>query len=147
AAVDALTMRVGAEEVLESIDGALTWFRAAIGSPGEAVRLAAADCRQAVTDFFGTVRPLVAQGQPEVPLRPGREEPVILDASSRVWPETITLAKLAGILGERAIALREALDGAGAQLPLQRNPYSARGLALLVTQRRARVDLRHHDPP
>ena len=47
AAVDALTMRVGAEEVLESIDGALTWFRAAIGSPGEAVRLAAADCRQA----------------------------------------------------------------------------------------------------
>ena len=141
AAVDALTMRVGAEEVLESIDGALTWFRAAIGSPGEAVRLAAADCRQAVTDFFGTVRPLVAQGQPEVPLRPGREEPVILDASSRVWPETIALAKCAGILAERTAALRAALDGAGAQIPLESNPYAERELDLFVTQLQARVDL------
>src|SRR5437763_14807665 len=100
-AVDALTTRVGEEDVLESIDGALTWFRAAIGSPGEGVRLAAADCRQAVTDFFATVRPLIAQGQPEVPLRPGREEPAILDPSSRAWPETIALAQLAGILAER----------------------------------------------
>jgi len=140
-AVDALTMRVGEEDLLESVDGALTWFRAAIGAPGEAVRLAAAECRQAATEFFRAVRPVVAQGQPEVPLRPGREEPIILDASSRAWPESITLAKLAGILGERAIALRQALDGAGAQLPFESNPYAQRELDLFVTQLQARVDL------
>ena len=140
-AVDALTMHVGEEDLLGSVDGALTWFRAAIGAPGEAVRLAAAECRQAATEFFRAVRPVVAQGQPEVPLRPGREEPIILDASSRAWPESITLAKLAGILGERAIALRQALDGAGAQLPFESNPYAQRELDLFVTQLQARVDL------
>jgi len=140
-AVDALTTRVGEEDVLESIDGALTWFRAAIGSPGEGVRLATADCRQAATDFFAAVRPLIAQGQPAVPLRPGREEPVVLDPSSRAWPETIALAKLAGILAERTNSLRRGLDGAGAQLPLDSNPYAERELDLFVTQLQARVDL------
>ena len=127
--------------MLESIDGALTWFRAAIGSPGEGVRLATADCRQAANDFFAAVRPLIAQGQPAVPLRPGREEPVVLDPSSRAWPETIALAKLAGILAERTNSLRRGLDGAGAQLPLDSNPYAERELDLFVTQLQARVDL------
>ena len=140
-AVDALTMRVGETELLESIDGAITWFRAAIGAPGEVVRLAAADCRQAAIDFFRAVGPLMAQGQPEVPLRPGREEPVILDASSRAWPETIALAKLAGTLAERSTSLRRALDSAGAQLPIESNPYAERELDLFVTQLQARVDL------
>src|SRR2546428_2691935 len=116
-AVDALTMRVGEDDLLESVDGALTWFRAAIGSLGEAVRLAAADCRQAATEFFRAVRPVVAQGQPEVPLRPGREEPIILDAFSRAWPESITRAELGRIPGESAIPLRQAPHRAGAQLP------------------------------
>jgi DNA polymerase III epsilon subunit-like protein len=32
-AVDALTLRVGEEELLESIDGTVTWFKAAVGPP------------------------------------------------------------------------------------------------------------------
>src|SRR3989442_4614713 len=80
-AVDALTQRVGEEEVLESIDGALTWFRAAVGSPGEAVRLAAAECRHAVTHLFPATRPVVAPGQPEVPPRPGGREAMLLPSA------------------------------------------------------------------
>src|SRR6202022_3483250 len=69
-AVDALTLRVGEEELLESIDGTLTWFRAAVGPPDDAVRAAAADCRQAVTDFFREARAIIRARQPEVPVRP-----------------------------------------------------------------------------
>src|SRR5437764_15197234 len=50
-AVDALTQRVGEEEVLESIDGALTWFSAAVGPPCEEVRTAAAEMKQALAQF------------------------------------------------------------------------------------------------
>src|SRR5207249_1602045 len=97
----------------------LFWLRAA-STPDDCL---AADCRQAVTDFFRAVRPVLAQGQPEFPLRPGREEPIILDASSRAWPESIALAKLASVLGDGAATLRRALDSAGAQLPFESNPY------------------------
>jgi len=62
-AVDALTQRVGEEEVLESLDGSLTWFRAAVGPPGDAVRAAAADTRQALADFFREARALVKRRQ------------------------------------------------------------------------------------
>src|SRR6202011_6286547 len=76
-AVDAVTQRVGEEEVVESIDGALTWFRAAVGPPGDAVRTSAAEAKQGVTDFFPEGRSIIRQRQPEVPARPSREHPVV----------------------------------------------------------------------
>ena len=52
AAVDALTLRVGEEEMHESIDGTLTWFRAACGPPSERLRAEGAALAQATTRFF-----------------------------------------------------------------------------------------------
>jgi ATP-dependent DNA helicase DinG len=140
-AVDALTERVGEDEVLESIDGALTWFRAAVGPPGDLVRAAAADARQAVTDFFRQARAVVKQRQPEIPIRPSRDEPVILDAISRTAAEMVPLSGLAGGLAEQTVRLRRALDDAAAQLPLELNSYAQRELDLFLTQLQGRVDL------
>jgi len=88
-AVEALTMRAGEGELLESIDGALTWFRAAVGTPSEAARRAAADCRQAVVELFREIRAVISARQPEIPTRPSREEPVIIDAANRALPDIV----------------------------------------------------------
>lgn len=140
-AVEALTMRVGVIELLESIDGTLTWFRAAVGQPGEAVRRAAAECREAVSEFFRQARAVIAQRQPEVPLRPSRDEPAILDDDARRSSDIIGLASLASALGDRSAALRRALDDAGSQLPLESNPYAEREFDLFVAQLQGRIDL------
>src|SRR6202171_549262 len=140
-AVDALTQRVGEEEVLESIDGALTWFRAAVGPPGEAVRTTATEVKQALTNFFQEARAIVRQRQPEIPLRPSREEPVVLDPTLRASSEIVPLSGLAGKLADQATRLRRALDDAAAQLPLESNPYAQRELDLFVTQFQGRVEL------
>jgi predicted DnaQ family exonuclease/DinG family helicase len=140
-AVEALTQRVGEEEVLESIDGALTWFRAAVGPPGDPVRTAAVETKQALADFFMEARTIVTQRQPEIPLRPSREEPVVLDPGLRSSSEIITLAGLAGKLADQATRLRRALDDAAAQLPLESNPHAQRELDLFVTQFQGRVEL------
>ena len=143
-AVDALTQRVGEEEVVESIDGVLTWFRAAIGPPGDAVRTSAAEAKQAVTDFFQEARTIVKQRQPEIPLRPSREEPVVLDPPLRASSEIVPLAGLAARLADQAIRLRRALDEAANQMPLESNPYAQRELDLFLTQLQGRVDLIGH---
>ena len=140
-AVEALTLRVGEDELLESIDGTLTWFRAAVGPPGETLRTAAADCRQAVTDFFREARAIIRARQPEIPLRPTRDEPVILDAIIRSLPDLSQLAALASGLAEQASALRVALDDAGARLPLDASPYAERELDLFKAQLHSRADL------
>src|ERR1700674_3253621 len=143
-AVDALTQRVGEEEVLESIDGTLTWFRAAVGPPGEAVRTAAAEAKQGVTDFFQEVRSIIRQRQPEVPARPSREEPVVLDPALRTSSEIVPLSGLAARLADQAMRLRRALDDAANQLPLESNPHAQRELDLFLTQLQARLDLIRH---
>ena len=140
-AVEALTQRVGETELLESIEGTLTWFRAAMGPPGEAVRRAAAECRDAVTAFFSEAKSIVAQRQPEIPARPSREEAVILDSRTRQAADIIQLASLASMLAERCAALKRALDDAGAQLPLESNPYAEREFDLFVDQLQGRVDV------
>jgi Rad3-related DNA helicase len=140
-AVDALTQRVGEEEVLESIDGALTWFRAAVGPPGEGVRAAAADAKQVLTDFFREARAIVKQRQPEIPTRPSREDPVILDAAARASQDMVPLSALAGRVADEAMRFRRALDAASAQLPLESNPYAQRELDLFLTQLQQRVEL------
>jgi ATP-dependent DNA helicase DinG len=140
-AVDALTQRVGEEEVLESIDGALTWFRAAVGPPGETVRTAAADVKQVVSDFFREARAIVKERQPEIPTRPSRDDPVILDATGRAAPDMVGLSALAGRVADEGRRFRRALDDAATQLPLESNPYAERELDLFVTQLQGRVDL------
>ena len=140
-AVDALTVRVGEEELLESIDGTITWFKAAVGPPDEAVRTTAADCRQAVTDFFREARAIIRARQPEVPVRPSRDEPVILDAISRSLSDVSQLAALASGVAAQAGALRVALDDAGARLPLEASPYAERELDLFKAQLHGRADL------
>ena len=143
-AVEALTMRVGEGELLESIDGALTWFRAAVGTPSETVRRAAADCRQAVVELFGEIRAVVSARQPEIPPRASRDEPVVIDAANRALPDIIRLSTLAAGVDERATAFRRALDEAGAQVPLEANPHAERELDLFITQLQSRVDLVVH---
>src|SRR5438270_80637 len=140
-AVDVLTQRVGEEEVLESLDGALTWFRAAVGPPGDGVRTAAAETKQALADFFQEARAVVRQRQPEIPLRPSREEPLVLDSLLRSSSEVVPLSGLASMLADQAMRFRRALDDAAAQLPLESNPYAQRELDLFVTQLQGRVDL------
>jgi predicted DnaQ family exonuclease/DinG family helicase len=141
AAVEALTARVGETEMQESLDGTVTWFRAAIGQPGDGLRRAIADCREAINEFFQEARSVVVQHQPEVPLRPSREEPVILDAVSRETPAIQALAALGRRLADRDAALRRALDDGGAQLPLETNAYAEREFDLFVSQLQGRVEL------
>lgn len=143
-AIEALTVRVGEGELLESIDGALTWFRAAVGTPSEAVRRTAADCRQAAVELFRETRAVVSERQPEIPTRPSREEPVILDNANRALPDILRLSTLAATLNERATALRRALNDAGAQLPMETNPHAQRELDLFIGQLQIRVDLVVH---
>jgi Rad3-related DNA helicase/inhibitor of KinA sporulation pathway (predicted exonuclease) len=140
-AVDALTQRVGEEEVLESIDGVLTWFRAAVGPPGDEVRAAAVDAKQALADFFREARAIVRQRQPEIPARPSKEEPVVLDAIGRTSAEMVPLSALAGALAEQARRFRFALDDGAARLPIEVNPYAQRELDLFSTQLHTRVGL------
>jgi Rad3-related DNA helicase/DNA polymerase III epsilon subunit-like protein len=140
-AVDALSLRVGEEEVLESIDGALTWFKATGGPLNDRARLAGLDCRRAAGEFFREARALVKQLQPEIPPRPSRDEPVIIDQLRREQPAGATLTALAGELADRARALRRELDEAGAQLPLTANPYADRELELFLGQLEQRVEL------
>jgi predicted DnaQ family exonuclease/DinG family helicase len=140
-AVDALTQRVGEEEVLESLDGVLTWFRAAVGPPGDAVRAAAVDTKQVLADFFQEARALVKQRQPEIPVRPSREEPIVLDAIGRALAEVMPLSTMAATLADQARRFRSALDDAAAQLPLEINPYAQRELDLFLSQLRGRMEL------
>jgi ATP-dependent DNA helicase DinG len=139
AAVDALTLRVGEEEMLESLDGTLTWFRAACGPPSEQLRAEGAALRQATTRFFLEAREAVKAAQPAVPLRPGREEPVILDAVGRALPDLIALAQRSGKLTQRAAGLARELEAAAAQLPLEADSHAEREFDLFSAQLKDRV--------
>ncbi|HEX3630459.1 MAG TPA: helicase C-terminal domain-containing protein, partial [Candidatus Dormibacteraeota bacterium] len=140
-AVEALTVRVGEIELIESLDGAFTWFRAAMGQPGDALRHASADARRVVAEFFLRARTVIADRQPAVPLRPGREEPVIVDAGSRPQPDLVALAGLGRELADRQAELRRAFEAATERLPLENNAYAEREFDLFVGQLQNRVDL------
>jgi Rad3-related DNA helicase/DNA polymerase III epsilon subunit-like protein len=140
-AVDALTQRVGEEELLDSMHGTLTWFAAAVGTPGEAARQAAGETKKAVSAFFEAAAAGVKSRQPEVPVRPAREEPLVLTAEERVRPDVVGLARLAAQLVETATGFRRRLDESAAQLPLSENAYAERELELFTTQLDSRIEL------
>jgi len=140
-AVEALTVLVGEPEMLESIDGIMIWFRAACGPPNEALRAAAAAARQSTADFFRDARSVVKQAQPVAPLRPSREEPLILNQAGRARSEVIDLARGAAELVNRAESLRHGLETAAAQLPLESDSHAEREFDLFTTQLRGRLTL------
>ena len=141
AAVEALTDRVGEVELLESLEGTLTWFRAAIGPPSEAIRSAAADCRDAIRIFFLEARAVVTQHQPEISSRPNREEAIILEPGLRQQADLVALGTLAAKIADANAALRRALDEGGGQLPIDASPYAEREFDLFLAQLQKRVDL------
>jgi Rad3-related DNA helicase/DNA polymerase III epsilon subunit-like protein len=141
AAVEALTYRVGDTELTESLEGVMTWFRAAVGAPGASLMGAVADCRAAIAELFAAARSVVATRQPEVPLRPSREEAVVLDEACRQEADVAALATLAGRLADLSRALKRALDEAGSQLPLENNAYAEREFDLFVSQLQDRIDV------
>jgi predicted DnaQ family exonuclease/DinG family helicase len=149
AAVEALTLRVGEDEMLESIDGTMTWFRAACGAPSARLQASAAELRRASVQFFADARQTTRSLQPAVPLRPGREEAIILDQACRALPEMIDLAARAVELVERGRGLLQELQGAAAQLPLETHSHAEREFDLFTTQLEDRIavlDQAFHQP-
>jgi len=140
-AVDSLTVRVGEEDVVESIESALTWFRAACGPAPDVLRSAATACRQATADVFTDVRALIKEAQPEVTGRPVREEPIILDADGRTRAANSQVPAHARDLAHRCRALRHEFEAATAQLPISANPYAEREMDLFREQLFTRVGL------
>jgi DNA polymerase III subunit epsilon len=140
-AVDALTVRVGEEDVAESIDSALTWFRAACGPAPDVLRVAATACRQATADLFVDVRAVIKDAQPEVAARPGRDEPLILDPDERARLALGQLPVRARDLADRCAALSREFEAATAQLPITANLYAERELDLFREQFVTRVGL------
>lgn len=140
-AVDALTVRVGEEDVIESIEGALTWFRAACGPPPDGLRLAATACRQATADLFVEVRTIIKDAQPEEATRPGRDEPLILDEEGRARAAIGPLLTQARELADRGATLSREFEAATAQIPITANLYAERELDLFREQFVSRVGL------
>ena len=139
AAVDALTVRVGEEELLESVDGAMSWYRAACGAPGDRLRAEASLLRETVSRFFQQVRETVRVLQPATPLRPGRFEPVVLDSDGRAAPEVIGLGEISRQLVGNGRRLLEALASSTAQLQLDTHSHAERELDLFTAQVEDRV--------
>jgi len=141
AAVDALTVRVGEEELLESVDGAMTWYRAACGAPTDQLRIEATRLRQAVSSFFQEAREALRLLQPVNPLRPGRSEPVILDAGGRAAPEVVALAGSATRLVATGRAVLDQLSASAAQLQLETHSHAERELDLFTAQLQNRIGI------
>ncbi|GAC1478334.1 MAG: helicase C-terminal domain-containing protein [Candidatus Dormibacteria bacterium] len=139
AAVEALTLRVGEEEMLESIDGTMTWFKAACGTPSDRLRGEAGALRQAATQFFYQARESVRAVQPPVPMRPGREEPLVLDEIARELPEVVALSRSAAALAERGAGLTRELEGAATQLGLDPGSHAEREFDLFSSQLKDRL--------
>src|SRR5579864_20780 len=140
-AVESLTLRIGAAEVEESLEGTLTWFRAAMGIPTPALLSAAVECRSAIAEVFKLADGVVQQRQPEVPLRPGKEEPIVLDVETRRHADVMALATAVRRTADQLVAVKRALEDSAGQLPLDTNPHAEREFDLFVSQLQARVDL------
>jgi len=107
--------------------------------PSERLRAEGAALRQATTRFFLEAREAVKASQPAVPLRPGRDEPVILDAAGRALPGVIALAQRSSELTQRAASLGRELEAAAAQLPLEADSHAEREFDLFTAQLKGRV--------
>ncbi len=141
AAIDTLTMRVGEEDLLESLDGTLTWYRAACGPLDAGLKEAAQHLRLDLTDFFEQLRALVKQLQPENGLRPPRDENVLLDSGTRVLPELVAVTRKAGDVVSAVRALTSDLQTTGTQLAMEPNPRAERELELFLNQLAMRAEL------
>ena len=139
AAVEALTVRVGEEELIESVEGTMTWYRATCGTPTERLRLGASRLRQLTSGFFQQARETVRALQPVNPLRPGRFEPVILDDGARSAPEVVILEENARELIDTGRSLLRDLEAAVGQLQLETHSHAERELDLFTAQLEDRI--------
>lgn len=140
AAVDALTLRVGEEELLESLDGMLVWYRAACGPLEERLKAQAAQVRQQIAEFFGQLRDLIKQLQPDTG-KSSREPSLLLDASTRGLSDVMTATRTARALVDAVTSLCAELEASALQLTIEPNAYAQRELDLFTSQLRARVGL------
>ncbi len=144
-AIDTLTVRVGEEELLESLESALTWHRAASGSAPAPVRIIADQVRHACGDLFAELKALLAALQPALPEaavaggRPPRAARLVLDGPGRRLPEAIRASGRAGELALHANALRQSLDAARGHGEADPNTHASRELELFSDQLRARA--------
>ena len=141
AAVDALSVRVGEEELLASVDGTMTWYRAACGPPADRLRLDAIQLRESASGFFAQAREAIRVLQPVTPLRPGRFEPVILDPGGRAAPEVIGLAETGRQLLGNGRRLLEELRNSVSQLQLETHSHAERELDVFTAQLEDRIGI------
>jgi len=152
AAVESLTARVGEEELRESLEGTLTWFRAACGPLDGAVQALAGSLRGQVVETFTLLRSALrtlAVGD-AVPLqRPWTDPRILLDAERLRSSELARVVGPAGRLAPAFAAFRAALEGAASQLTVEPNAHAERELELFLGQlgkRVALVDEAFHRP-
>src|SRR5207302_6771299 len=109
AAVESLTARVGEEELRESLEGTLTWFRAACGPLDGAVQALAASLRGQVAETFTLLRSALrtlAGGDAVPGQRPWNDPRILLDAERLRSAELARVVGLAGRLAPAFAAFR-----------------------------------------
>jgi Rad3-related DNA helicase len=142
AAVDSLTVRVGEEELRESLEGTLTWFRAACGPAEATVQAAAAELKGLIMETFTLLRSAlrVLTASDSVPFqRPWAEGRILLDAESLRLTELTRVIVPAGRLHPAFTAFRAALEAALSALMVEPNAHAARELELFSNQLEERV--------
>ena len=144
AAVESLTARVGEEELRESLEATLTWFRAACGPIDGAVLALAGSLRGQVVETFTLLRSALralAGGDAGPLQRPFTDPRIPLDAERLRSGELARVVGPAGRLAPAFAAFRAALEGAASQLTVEPNAHAERELELFLGQLEERVAL------
>ncbi|TMF57046.1 MAG: hypothetical protein E6I22_04660, partial [Chloroflexi bacterium] len=141
AAVDTLTVLVGEEELLESLEGTLTWYRAACGPLDAGLKESSQRLKRDLSDLFEQLRSVIKQLQPEAGTRSSRDENVLLDGGTRALPELAAAVRKAADTVRSARDLALMLQTGGTQLELEPNPRAERELELFLGQLAVRARL------
>jgi Rad3-related DNA helicase/DNA polymerase III epsilon subunit-like protein len=141
AAVASLTVKLGEEELVESLDGVVTWFRAACGPPDEAARTAAADLRRDAGEFFRQLRTVIETLLADSTTRPSRDNVLILQPGPSQLPELIGLGNQAPGLLARAASLCRLLEDSIAHELVETNAHALREFELFSSQLKGRAAL------
>ena len=141
AAVDTLTVLVGEEELLESLEGTLTWYRAACGPLDAGLKESSQRLKRDLSDLFEQLRSVIKQLQPEAGTRSSRDENVLLDGGTRALPELAAAVRKAADTVRSARDLASSLQTGGTQLELEPNPRAERELELFLGQLAVRARL------
>src|SRR5438128_1882287 len=141
AAVDTLTVLVGEEELLESLEGTLTCYRAACGPLDAGLKESSQRLKRDLSDLCEQLRSVIKQLQPEAGTRSSRDENVLLDGGTRALPELAAAVRKAADTVRSARDLASSLQTGGTQLELEPNPRAERELELFLGQLAVRARL------